>query len=42
MTIVDQEVANINKAEVRRILKRMKSRKSFGPVDIPVEVWKCL
>ena len=35
-------MSNINKTEVRRALKRIKSGKAVGPDDIPVEVWKCL
>ena len=31
----------ISQAEVRRTLTRMKSGKTVGPDDIPVEVWKC-
>ena len=33
VTIVDQEVAKVSKAEVGR---------AVGPDDIPVEVWKCV
>ena len=39
---MDQEVTKMSKAEVRRTLKRMKSGKTVGPGDIPVDVWKCL
>ncbi|KAK3531918.1 hypothetical protein QTP70_034419, partial [Hemibagrus guttatus] len=39
---VEQKVDKIRKDEVRKALKRMKSGKSVGPDDIPVEVWKCL
>ncbi|KAK3510598.1 hypothetical protein QTP70_011788 [Hemibagrus guttatus] len=39
---VEQKVDKIRKDEVRKALKRMKSRKAVGPDDIPVEVWKCL
>ncbi|KAK3555075.1 hypothetical protein QTP86_007970 [Hemibagrus guttatus] len=40
---VEQKVDKIRKDEVRKALKRMKSReKGVGPDDIPVEVWKCL
>lgn len=42
VSIVDQDGAKISKDEVRRALKRRKSRKAPGPDDIPVEVWKCL
>ena len=42
VTVVDQEVAKISEAEVRRALKRMKREKADGPDDILVEVWKCL
>ena len=42
VTVVDQEVAKVSKAEMRRILNRMKSGKTVGPDEIPVEVWKCL
>ncbi|KAK3559553.1 hypothetical protein QTP86_013720 [Hemibagrus guttatus] len=39
---VEQKVDKIRKDEVRKALKRMKSReKGVGPDDIPVEVWKC-
>lgn len=31
-----------SKDEVRRVLKRMKSRKALRPDDIPVVAWKCL
>ncbi|KAE8288333.1 hypothetical protein D5F01_LYC12200 [Larimichthys crocea] len=34
VTVVDQEVAKISEDEVRRALKRMKSGKALGPVDI--------
>lgn len=40
--VMDQEVAKINKDEVRSALKRMKSGKALGPHDAPLEVWKCL
>lgn len=39
---MDQGVVNINKAEVRWALKRMKSGKAVCPADIPVDVWSCL
>ena len=42
VTVVDQEVAKVSRAEVRRTLKRMKSGKTVGPGDRPEEVWKCL
>ncbi|MCJ8736375.1 hypothetical protein PDJAM_G00257640 [Pangasius djambal] len=42
VTSVEQKVDKIRKDEVRKALKRMKSRKAVGPDDIPVEVWKCL
>ena len=42
VTVVDQEVAKVSQAEVRRAVKRMKSGKAVGPDEIPVEVWKCL
>ena len=38
---MDQEVAKVSNAEVRRALKRMKSGKVVGPGDTPAEVWKC-
>ena len=41
LTVVDQEVAKISTAELRRGLKRMKSGKTVGPDDTPVEVWRC-
>ena len=41
VTVVDQEVAKVSEAEVRRIMKRMIG-KAVGPDDKPVEVWKCL
>ena len=31
VTVVDQEVAKVSKAEVRRALTRMKSGKTVGP-----------
>ncbi|KAF7711439.1 hypothetical protein C0J45_0417 [Silurus meridionalis] len=39
---VKQEVDRISKEEVRAAIKRMKSGKSVGPDDIPVEALKCL
>ncbi|KAK3516035.1 hypothetical protein QTP70_002420 [Hemibagrus guttatus] len=39
---VEQKVDKIRKDEVRKDLKRMKSRNAVGPEDIPLEVWKCL
>ncbi|KAK3538880.1 hypothetical protein QTP86_018761 [Hemibagrus guttatus] len=39
---VEQKVDKIRKDEVRKALKRMKSRRAVGPDDIPVEVWTCL
>ncbi|KAK3539955.1 hypothetical protein QTP70_019596 [Hemibagrus guttatus] len=39
---VEQKVDKIRKDKVRKALKRMKSGKAVGPVDILVEVWKCL
>jgi hypothetical protein len=42
VTVLNQEVAAINKDEVRQALKRMKSGKALGPDNIPVEVWICL
>ena len=42
VTAVDQDVAKIGKAELRRALKRMKNGKAAGPDNIPVELWKCL
>ena len=42
MTVVDQEVAKYNIAEMRWALKSMKSGKEVAPDDIPVEVWNCL
>lgn len=41
VTVVDQEVAEIIKYEVRKALKKIMG-KVDGPDDIPVEVWKCL
>ena len=35
-------VQNIEKAEVKRALMKMKNRKAVGPDNIPVEVWKSL
>ena len=40
--VVDQDVAKVTKAEVRRVYKRMKSEKAVDPDDMLVEVWKCL
>ncbi|KAF7699893.1 hypothetical protein HF521_002851 [Silurus meridionalis] len=40
--MVKQEVDRISKEEVRAAIKRMKSGKSVGPDDIPVEAWRCL
>ena len=37
VTVVDQDVAKISKAEVMRALKRMKSGEAVGPDDIPME-----
>ena len=42
VTVVDQEVTKVSKAEVRRALKRMRSGKAVGPDDLLVEVCKCL
>lgn len=42
MAVVDQEVPEISKDELRKALKRMKMGKAVGPDDTPVEVWKCL
>ena len=36
------ELAKISQAEVRKTSKRIKSRKTAGPEDTPVEVRKCL
>ena len=41
VTIVDQHIARISKAKVRRAFRRMKSGTTVGTDDIPVEVWKC-
>ncbi|KAI5618310.1 hypothetical protein C0J50_22292 [Silurus asotus] len=40
--LVKQDVDRISKEEVRAVIKRMKSGKSVGPDDIPVEAWRCL
>ncbi|KAI5623886.1 hypothetical protein C0J50_16567 [Silurus asotus] len=40
--LVKQDVNRISKEEVRAAIKRMKSGKSVGPDDIPVEAWRCL
>ncbi|KAI5627956.1 hypothetical protein C0J50_3222 [Silurus asotus] len=40
--LVKQDVDRISKEEVRAAIKRMKSGKSVGPDDIPVEAWRCL
>ncbi|KAJ8375265.1 hypothetical protein SKAU_G00058450 [Synaphobranchus kaupii] len=40
--IVNQEVQEISKEEVRAAMRRMKSGKAVGPDDIPVETWRCL
>ena len=40
--IIRKRVYQIREDEVRKALKRMKSRKAVGPDDIPVEEWKCL
>ena len=41
MIIVDQEVAKMNTAEVRRALKRMKGGKTVDPDDVHVAVYEC-
>ena len=38
VTVLEQDVAKISKAEKKRELKRMKSGKAVGPDYIPVEV----
>ncbi|KAI5094267.1 hypothetical protein C0J45_15991 [Silurus meridionalis] len=40
--LVKQEVDRISKEEMRAVIKRMKSGKSVGPDDIPVEALRCL
>ncbi|KAI5611034.1 hypothetical protein C0J50_11940, partial [Silurus asotus] len=40
--LVMQEEDRISKEEVRAAIKRIKSGKSVGPDDIPVEAWRCL
>ncbi|KAI5620741.1 hypothetical protein C0J50_19613, partial [Silurus asotus] len=40
--LVKQDVDRISKEVVRAAIKRMKSGKSVGPDDIPVEAWRCL
>ncbi|KAI5099810.1 gastrula zinc finger protein XlCGF28.1-like [Silurus meridionalis] len=40
--LVKQEVDRISKEKVRAAIKRIKSGKSVGPDDIPVEAWRCL
>ncbi|KAI5624691.1 hypothetical protein C0J50_15497 [Silurus asotus] len=40
--LVKQDVDKISKEEMRAAIKRMKSGKSVGPDDIPVEAWRCL
>lgn len=40
--IVNQEVQQISKEEVWTALKRMRNGKAIGPVDKPVEAWRCL
>ncbi|KAI5089396.1 hypothetical protein C0J45_20804 [Silurus meridionalis] len=40
--LVKQDVDRISKEEVRAAIKRMKSGKSVGPDDIPVEAWRCV
>ena len=32
----------ISSCEVKKALRRMKTRKAVGPNEIPIEVWKCL
>ncbi|KAF7689720.1 hypothetical protein HF521_013073 [Silurus meridionalis] len=40
--LVKQDVDRISKEEVRAAIKRMKSGKSVGADNIPVEAWRCL
>ena len=40
--IVNQEVQQISAEEVRTAMNRIKTGKTVGPDDIPVEAWKCL
>ena len=40
--IVNLDVQQISKEEVRAAMKRMKNEKAVGPDDIPVEAWRCL
>jgi len=35
-------MCRISESEVKEALKRLKSRKAFGPNGIPIEVWTCL
>jgi len=32
----------ISESKVKKVLKRMKSRKAVGSDGIPIEVWRCL
>ena len=41
MTVVEK-VTKVRKTKMRRALKRMKSSKTDGPDDKPVEVWRFL
>jgi hypothetical protein len=35
-------VRRIQESEVKEALKKMKTDKTFGPDNIPIEVWRCL
>ena len=35
-------MSRISESEVKEALKRMKSRKTVSPDEIPIEVWGCL
>ena len=37
-----QDVKEITEKEVWTAIQYLKNEKTFGPDDIPVEVWKCL
>ena len=40
--VVNEEVNCVSKEEVKNELRRMKKVKAVGPVELPVEVWKCM
>ena len=40
--VVNEKVNCVSREEVKNALRRMKKGKTVGPVELPVEVWKCM